>query len=414
MEFISVFRRQSIFVFGLVYILFSCSKNEKSLENQEVKDQRVATELTLSDGTLFEPKEFYPNFSWNVTPQYCMFGDGTRTLSSSEIGVISEKSDFICLEKDHAWKALDFAEIGAKHEVAAFKQIKPDIKVLYYFNSAYAWPFTSYNENFTVDKIDNFPELKNFLITDEETGELEHRNNVFFFDVLNPYFRSWWIETVASGVEFSGADGVFIDQMHGFSWLRSDKAQMVKLAMGEMMSGLKERLGANKILLGNNAARLEDVFPVIDAAMFEHYSQIVTNSKENLLKEWDDMLRIAKAGKITIYRFGVEVEKDVSVQGLSGSEKEKALEELSKERLEYYLACYLIGAQPYAYFQYGWGWRLSKGPLVDYPELNKPLGVPIGAYKRVKENGWEFTREFEHSSVWVDTEIKEARIEWKK
>ncbi|KJD36359.1 hypothetical protein PW52_04955 [Tamlana sedimentorum] len=376
-------------------------------------DEEVVTELTISDGTLFEPKDFYPKFSWSVTPQYCMFGDGSRTLTPSEISIISEKSDFICLEKDHAWKELGYAEMGAKHEVAAFKQIKPDIKVLYYFNSAYAWPFTSYNENFTTNKIDDYPELKKFLIINEETGELEHRNNIFFFDVLNPDFRRWWVETVVSGVTFSGADGVFIDQMHGFSWLRNDKAEEVKLTMGEMMASLKEKLGADKILLGNNAARLEDVFPVIDATMFEHYSETVTNSKENLLKEWDDMLRIAKAGKISIYRFGVEVENDVSIEGLSGSEKENALEQLSKERLEYYHACYLIGAQPYAYFQYGWGWRLWKGPLVDYPELNKPLGLPKGAYKRVIENGWEFTREFENASVWVNTETKEGKVSWK-
>jgi hypothetical protein len=87
--------------------------------------------------------------------------------------------------------------------------------------------------------------------------------------------------------------------------------------------------------------------------------------------------------------------------------------QLSKERLEYYHACYLIGAQPYAYFQYGWGWRLSTGSLVDYPELNKPLGQPKGAYKRLTTDGWQFTREFEHASVWVDTEKGKAKITWK-
>ncbi|MEP1486845.1 MAG: putative glycoside hydrolase [Algibacter sp.] len=413
MKFNSTFKRQSLFVFSLIFIFFACSNNEELKEDPEVIGEEVVTELTISDGTVFEPKDFYPKFDWEVTPQYCMFGDGARTLTASEVSLISEKSDFICIEKNHAWRALSYAEVGTKHEVDAFKQIRPDIKVLYYFNSAYAWPFTSYNENFTTNKIDDYPELKKFLIINEDTGELEHRNNIFFFDVLNPDFRNWWVETVATGVTFSGADGVFIDQMHGFSWLRNDKAEEVRLAMGEMMSSLKEKLGSDKILLGNNAATVEDVFPAIDATMFEHYSETITNSKENLLKEWDDMLRIAKAGKISIYRFGVEVEDDASIEGLSGAEKEKALEELSKERLEYYHACYLIGAQPYAYFQYGWGWRLGTGPLVDYPELEKPLGVPKGRYSRTTSNGWEFTREFERASVWVNTETKEGKITWK-
>lgn len=85
---------------------------------------------------------------------------------------------------------------------------------------------------------------------------------------------------------------------------------------------------------------------------------------------------------------------------------------LAKERLEYYLACYLIGAQPYSYFQYGWGWNLADGSLYDYPELRKPLGAPKGPYQRTNPDGWEFTREFEHAHVWVDTEKGQAKITW--
>jgi hypothetical protein len=43
----------------------------------------------------------------------------------------------------------------------------------------------------------------------------------------------------------------------------------------------------------------------------------------------------------------------------------------------------------------------------------KPLGAPKEAYKRVNPEGWEFTREFEHASVWVDTEKREAKINWR-
>ena len=61
----------------------------------------------------------------------------------------------------------------------------------------------------------------------------------------------------------------------------------------------------------------------------------------------------------------------------------------------------------------GWGWDLSDGSLYDYPELHKPLGAPKGAYIRTDPNGWEFTREFEHASVWLDTEKGKAKISWK-
>ena len=85
----------------------------------------------------------------------------------------------------------------------------------------------------------------------------------------------------------------------------------------------------------------------------------------------------------------------------------------SQEKLEFALACYLIGAQPYSYFMYSWGWTLKDGSLVDYPELQKPLGAPKGAYKRKTPEEWEFTREYERASVWVNTETREAKITWK-
>ena len=188
------------------------------------------------------------------------------------------------------------------------------------------------------------------MLVEPETGQLAHRRNIFFFDVLNPEFRQWWVDTVAKGVAESDCDGAFIDQMHGFAWLRKNKRQEVEKAMGEMMASLKEKMGPDKILLGNNAnqAIAKYVFPVIDANMFEHYNERLL-SKESLLQDWKDMLRIAKAGKMSIFRIGVEsrpqrrsAEKAVRGRtpaiGTDGA--------LAKERLEYYLACYLMVHNP--------------------------------------------------------------------
>ena len=109
-----------------------------------------------------------------------------------EVRSIAARTDFLCIEKSHGLRTLGAAELGAKHEAAAFKKIKPGMKVLFYFNSAYAYPFTSYSKQLTPDKIDQHPELKKFLLVDPETGKLAHRRNVFFFDVLNPELRQWW------------------------------------------------------------------------------------------------------------------------------------------------------------------------------------------------------------------------------
>jgi len=369
-----------------------------------------------SDGSRFVSKARYPKFSWDSTPLYYMFGDGQRVLHPEEVEFIAKRADFLCIEKSHGSRQLGAAELGAKHEAAAFKELKPDMKVLFYFNAARAWPFTSYSKHFRPETIDDHPELNKLLLVNPETGQLERQGSTYCFDVLKPEMRQWWVDTVAKGVAESGCDGAFIDQMHGYAWLRPDKSNEVEKAMGQLMAALKEAMGPDKILLANNAhqAIAKHVFPVMDACMFEHYRpELLT--KEALLRDWDDMLHIAKAGKMSIFRIGVESDRSQSgrqAQRISRADRAKHMAALAKERLEYYLACYLIGAQPYSYFQYGWGWNLADGSLYDYPELRKPLGAPKGPYQRTNPDGWEFTREFEHAHVWVDTEKGQAKITW--
>lgn len=362
--------------------------------------------LRISDGSRFVPKDYYPEFSWETTPLYFMFGDRNRVLRPEEVRFIAERTGFLCIEKSHGMGELGAAELGARHEAASFRKIKPSVKVLFYFNAAYAWPYTSYNRDFTRQRIEAHPELKKFLLPHPKTGRLADQYGAFCFDVLNADFRDWWVETVAKGVEESGCDGTFIDQMHGNVKLRPDKGPEIEKAMGEMMTLLKQRLGADKILLANNAynADAKHVYPVSDAIMFENYAT-VKSSKESLLAEWEHMLKNAKDGKISVFRLGVE--------GTGRRNLKPNMPKHAREKAEFALACYLIGAQPYSYFMYSWGWKLSSGALVDYPEFQKPLGPPKGAYKRTTPDGWEFTREFEHASVSVNTEFRQARITWR-
>ena len=393
---------KSLSVLSLALVLFSCGSADSSLK--------------ISDGTEFKPKDYYPNFSWNTTPMYYQFSDFNRELKPEEVKFISDRTEFLTIAKSHAFKMTGDVVISAKDEYRAFKKAKPDVKVLYYFNSFVAWPFTRYNKDLTPENLDKVPDLKQFLVIDPKTGKLMQKTNgpalSYYFNALNPDFRKWWVDVVADGVSVSGCDGVFIDRMNidGHSGYPEEKADSVEMAKGEMMAALKAKLGPDKILIGNNAAANKYVFPACDGFMFEHYNKTVTN-KEHLLKEWDDMLKVAKAGKISIYRFGAKGKGKALEVG--GEPRAKGMLKASKKQVQFYLSCYLIGAQPYSYFQYNWGWNLSNGNLVNYPDLMKPLGAPKGAYKRVTPDGWEFTREFEHASVWVNTETRKAKITWK-
>lgn len=377
-----------------------------------------APELTTSNGTPFVPKAYYPDFSWDTVPVYMMFADDNRLLEDSEVQKIASETDFICIEKNHGQSTLGDAELGLIHEQKAFKKVKPSITVLAYQNAALAYPFTHYIKPLTPQNIESHPDMKEHLMIDPETGNYYEMFGVYGFNVLNPNTREWWSDSAANMVKVSDADGIFIDQMHGFEWLYPlEERPTVAAGVADMLRMLKSKIGEDKILLANNGAHIEAVFDIADAFMFEHYNRQQTHTPENLYQDWQLMKKIADAGKMCIYRIGAKpepghaLEKDGRADWIGPNAP--AWEALSKEQLPFYLAVYLIGAQPYSYFQYGWGWTLTTGPLVDYPALQKPLGPPLGEYQRESEESWIFTRSFEHADVWVDLETRESRIDWK-
>ena len=385
-----------------------------------VKEGSVVGEaLITSSGVKLEKKAHYPKFSWDKVPLYMMFADDDRLLTDEEVEKIAGASDFICVEKQHGKKVYGDAVLGLKHETEAFKKVNSKTISLGYFNSAIAYSFNRYTNMLTPDKIDQVPELKKLTLNHPKTGEPVMMGKAFYtFDALNPELRAWWSDAAADMIKESGADGIFIDQMHGHTWLYSkDKKAEVADGVVDMMRQLKQKIGEDKIFLANNGARNERIFEIADAFMFEHYKKEATHTKEKILEDWQLMAKISDAGKICICRYSAPADLDSPLAKSSRMDKKKhkaaEWEELSKKKLPYYLAIYLIGAEPYTYFQWGWGWCLSTGPLVDYPEFNRPLGKPLGKYKRVHPEGWEFTREFEHVSVWIDLEKEDAKLDWR-
>ena len=178
-------------------------------------------------------------------------------------------------------------------------------------------------------------------------------------------------------------------------------------------------MGKDRILLCNNAAHKQEFIENCDAVMYEHYKykQRYRENLQRYVDDWDQMLAVANAGKINVYRMPVNLNGTKYEEGdhrVLGAEKNHAeLAMIAKERVTFPLACFLIGAQPYSYFMLSWGWGVNTGALVEFPEMKKPLGPPLGAYERQSEDKWIFTREFKHADVWVDLEKEEGRITWK-
>ena len=99
-----------------------------------------------------------------------------------------------------------------------------------------------------------------------------------------------------------------------------------------------------------------------------------------------------------------------------------AVKKASSERLVESIAPFLIVANERVFLTYAWFYRIQDGyipcktgvecamPSEWYPEFTQPLGPPKGA---ALQNGTLWTREFEHTSVYVDLRDRAAsRITW--
>ncbi|MBT3380119.1 MAG: hypothetical protein HN742_35895 [Lentisphaerae bacterium] len=377
---------------------------------------------TTSDGTAFVPENAYPEWNWDTVQEYKMFGDN-HLLTDDDVKRIAALSNFICIEKQHGKSDLGAAELGAKHETTRFKAINPDIKVLFYFNGAIPYAFTTYTKNFSPkqNKMTD-QEKEDLLIFDAEKNEYYTSRNgsIYAYDILKPALRTWWSDTVGKAVRKTGTDGVFWDQMHGWAWLRPRKArQEVGKAHVKMQKLTRTAMGKDTILLCNNAAHNQEFIENCDAVMYEHYApQHYRDNFQKYVDDWDQMLAVANAGKINVYRWGVNLrgtKYEAADRRAKIAEKNHAeLAEIAKNRVTFPLACFLVGAQPYSYFMLSWGWGVNTGALVDFPEMKKPLGPPLGSYERQSEGKWVFTRRFKHADVWVDLEKEEGRITWKQ
>lgn len=367
----------------------------------------------------------YPVFSWDTVPVYLHFGSNTQ-MTDEQVETTARLSNFICLEKAHGQSTdNEHPERIAGEDAQRIKMVNPDAKVLMYWNTLIAWPFTSYNKDFA----ETHP--KDWVLRDMESGDplyKEDRTNfqVVQYNLLNSTVQNWWVDTVCGAVEEFGFDGVFMDAISQSKrplWLRKgwgmDKEDELDAAAIDLMKRTKAKMGPDKMLIYNGfrahaakadggAAAGTEFLPYGDGAQIEHFDGLSSTSKEDILLYWKMADEAARAGKIVLYKGW----PDHDINWLNKSFMKKGAEEkeqIARKRLEYPLALYLIGARENSYFCYGWGYNIADGQLIDYPEYNHKLGAPKG---NAISKGWIFKREFEYAVVTVDLEAREGRIQW--
>ncbi|MCX7013932.1 MAG: putative glycoside hydrolase [Candidatus Sumerlaeota bacterium] len=365
------------------------------------------------------PRANYPVFSWDAVPVYLHFGSKTL-LSDEDLKTVARLTNFICLEKAHGRDSVGLAEQGIAADAAKLKQLNPRIKVLFYWNTFLGYPFTSYAKRFPSEHPD-------WVFRDGKGEPIYKTGTLIQYNLLNPDLRAWWASVAGDAVEKYHCDGIFmdaVDQSKRPVWMKKGwgegKEQELTDAAIDMMNRARAAMGAGGLIIYNgfaaNKADLSvkgrDYIDYADGALFEHFDQFASDAKECILSDWETMKWAADKGKITIIKAWPD-------QGFNWQDKDlmkkpyAELEQMAREKITYPLACFLIGARDYSYFCYSWGYQYEHGSLIHYPEYYKPLGKPRSDFTRLSPDGWEFTREFEHASVWVDLANRKARIDWR-
>lgn len=360
----------------------------------------------------FDRSKYYPAFSWETVPVAFHFGKKSVLMTEEEAKFVASKSNFICLEKAHANEQFEFTEDAIEAEAKQLKKYNPNMKVIFYWNTFLDYPMFRAHEDYQ-----QHPEW--WLKTKE--GELDLKNGrLKRYDLANPEVREWWTDVAKKAVVDGSSDGVFLDafpqvKATGNRELWGDeKYDAIQNGLQEIINETRSKLGEDKLLVYNGIRSTpqlqigDDYQQSTDAVMIEHFGHFNSGTKESMLLDIKEMEKVGKSGKMVVFKAWpgfAWIDKEAMKKPLA--EKQK----IARDNIEFPLAAFLVGAQENCYFIYNWGYRMEMGALEWYPELDKKLGRPLAD---ATQSDWTLSREFEHASVWVNLDTREAKVDWKQ
>lgn len=373
-------------------------------------EKTYAIIFTLLCSFSYSQKEYFPHFSWDKVPIAFHFGKRGGLMTDREAKFVTSKSNFIVLEKAHGAPKYQYTEDAIEAEAKRLKELNPNMKVIFYWNS-----FLDYKMYRAYETYQEHP--KWWLR--KTNGELDFKNpGLKRYDLSNPKVRDWWTDVAKNNIVGKSTDGVFMDAFiqvtspNNIKLWGKEKYDAIQGGLKDLIKETREKLGNDKLIIYNGIRSTPDRnvgndYPDhTDVVMIEHFGIIKSTSKESMLTDIQEMEKAGKSGKIVVFKAWpgfAWIDKEFMAKSL------KAKRAISRKNITFPLAAFLAGAQEHSYFIYNWGYRMEMGCLDWYPEFDRPLGKPI---HDMVIDGWELTRKYEHASVWVNLETKEAKIEW--
>lgn len=358
----------------------------------------------------------YPEFSWDHVPMY-MHIRKEKAYTDEELAFIA-KFPLITFEKSNGNKGYGSTEEGTLIAARKVKELNPLAKILYYRNVIVH--YGGYAANQALDQI---PDA---LLEGKNGGQKLVRGKVPAYDLSNVQMRDWWIEHCKSMTADPAIDGLFLDgniKALVPGYLRNDigqeKKQRVEAGYRQMMKQTREAIGPGKLMIANilrarfdeggleylhyfDGSYLEGFFHNVGRASYEDY----------VAKGIASIQQAAQQGKIIAFTTGLAVSNNQSAMGIDEAHGEVDSDEQAHEALIYAMAIFLICAEEHSYFRVHEGYSANDNQrwMRWFAEYDKPLGPPLGL---AVKNGYQYTRNYEHATVFVDIEKRTADIQWR-
>lgn len=314
-----------------------------------------------------------------------------------------------------------------------------------------------WHETFDTDLFRDHPDwfLKNFRNKKYETaGTSGLKQKKPLFDLRVPEMRKWWIEDIGRQCDTEELDGVLIDAiakvLTGWGPKRRSlgpdpkiSAAYSKLLTDELLfKNFHQNKGKGLIIANALRSGYEDgLKSYVDAYFHGSYlewieSQSPDNYEEQLSSLIDVCIQIGKdpGEKVLCFQFNAHYPPALKTeaknatntiadsvimpemgQHFDASKMTVAqIAETMKKAFPYKLAIFLICANEYSYMGYASS-HLGNDPQFrwypDYPEHQKKIGKPLG--HAIKKGAYYYERDFEHVSVKLNVQTREAELKWK-
>ena len=363
------------------------------------------------------PQNNYPEFSWDHIPRYMHVWD-KNSFTSEELDYLAE-FDFITFEK---WQGTFEGSVqeGTLKAARAVKERNPNAKILYYKNIVIDWPSAMSDE---------LEKMGGHLQSQDGTVPIFY--GAKFCDISLPEVQEWWIRDATRMLEDPSIEGLFVDAnmkilVEAFFTERGvgpEKLEALKEGYDKILTEINNDLRPDNMILANLIrARLEDgglgYLDYFDGSYLEGFLGAVggVSTKDYVAKGIASAQEAARQGKIIAFCNRLRV---LPAEDTTNGEPGNPVGAINydPERLNYLTAIFLVIAEEYSYLYIHGGYGV--GPeseivnpfwLKTLPVFEHRLGPPKGP---ATKEGYIYTREFEHCSVWLDIENETAKLTWR-